>query len=68
MTRLPRTRGGKTPVDVDVVVVEQDGLKRVRLTMGAGSFKGSRNTDMDVEETEDLITLLEFKLQEIKQD
>lgn len=65
MTRLPRSRGGKTQVDVDVVVTEQDGLKRVRLTMGAGTTK-VRNTDMDVQEVEDLIVMLEFKLQEIK--
>lgn len=65
MTRLPRSRGGKTNVDVDVVTVEQDGLKRVRLTMGAGTMK-VRNTDMDEQEVEDLIVMLEFKLQEIK--
>lgn len=65
MTRLPRSRGGKTPVDIDVVVTEQDGLSRVRLTMGAGTAK-VRNTDMDEDEVRELLVLLEYKLLEMK--
>ena len=66
MTRLPRSRGGKTAVEVDVVITEQNNLKRVRLTMGANTHK-VRNTDMDEEETEALITLLQYKLLEMRE-
>lgn len=65
MTRLPRTRRGKTPVDV--TITEQDGLKRVRLTMGDDNYS-KKNSDMDEQETEDLITILQFKLAELRQE
>lgn len=65
MTRLPQTRKGKTPVDV--TVTEQNGLKRVRLSMGADyGYGGKKNTDMDEQEVEDLITILTFKLAMIR--
>lgn len=57
MSRLPRSRRGKTAVDV--TITRQDGLPRVRLTMGEGY--GNKNTDMDEKEVLDLITLLTFK-------
>ncbi len=63
MTRLPTSRKGKTPVDV--TVTEQNGLKRVRLTMGEDAHS-KRNTDMDEREVEDLITILTFKLAMIR--
>ncbi len=64
MTRLPRSRRGKTPVDVTVTV--QNGLKRVRLSMGDEGTGRFRNTDMDESEVEDLITVLAFKLKVIR--
>lgn len=59
MSRLPQSRKGKTTVDV--TVTEQNGLKRVRLTLGDQTIS-KKNTDMDEREVEDLITLLQFKL------
>lgn len=64
MARLPRTRKGKTAVDV--VAVEQDGLKRVRLSMGEYGTSGHKNTDMPAEEVRDLITLLEYNLAKVQ--
>lgn len=55
--RLPRGRSNKTKVDVNYV--EQNGLPRVRLTLGEDG-RGKKNTDMDAKETGDLITLLEY--------
>ena len=66
MTRLPRSRGGKTPVAVDVVVTKQNGLPRVRLTLGADYGTSKKNTDMDEDETEALIVLLQYKLAEMR--
>ena len=63
MTRLPTSRKGKTPVDV--TVTNQNGLKRVRLTMGLDALN-KKNTDMDEQEVEDLITILTFKLAMIR--
>jgi hypothetical protein len=63
MSRLPRSRKGKTTVDV--TVTKQDGLPRVRLTMGDGK-PNHKNTDMDPTEVADLIVLLTFKLKMIR--
>lgn len=64
MTRLPQSRKGKT--QVDVTVTEQNKLKRVRLTLGGHESYSKKNTDMDEQETEDLITILTFKLAMIR--
>lgn len=66
MSRLPRSRKGKTAVDV--TVTRQGGLPRVRLTMGEKSSPSHKNTDMDEQEVEDLIVLLTFKLRMIRGD
>lgn len=59
MTRLPRERKGKTPIDVGMV--QQDGLTRVRISMGEDG--GSRkNSDLSVQETEDLIAMLNYHM------
>ena len=63
MTRLPRSRKGKTAIDV---IVTQQGQPRVRLSMSRPSNPGLPdrfvNTDMDEQEVNDLIVLLQFKL------
>lgn len=63
MTRLPRSRKGKTAIDV---IVTQQGQPRVRLSMSRPSKPGVPdrfvNTDMDEQEVNDLIVLLQFKL------
>lgn len=59
--RLPRDRKGKTPIDVGIVV--QDGLTRVRLSMGEDGTPGRKNSDLSVEETENLITMLAYNLE-----
>lgn len=66
MSRLPRSRKGKT--SVDVTATKQNGLARVRLTMGEVSSYSHKNTDMDAQEVEDLIVLLSFKLAMIRGD
>lgn len=63
MVRLDRSRKGKTPVDV--TIVEQDGNQRIRLTMGDDGFS-KKNTDMDEQETADLITLLQYHLEVLR--
>lgn len=63
MTRLPRSRGGKTAIDVTLTA--QAGLMRVRLTMGEDN-SSKKNTDMDELETANLITILEYKLAELR--
>lgn len=57
MVRLDRERKGKTPVDV--TITEQNGNVRVRLTMG-DDYASKKNTDMTVQETRDLATLLTY--------
>lgn len=59
MTRLPRSRKGKTPIDV--TTTEQNGLKRVRFTTG---HDGARkvNSDLDPQEVFDLVTILSYHL------
>jgi hypothetical protein len=64
MTRLTRSRKGKTPVDV--VATEQNGLKRVRISMGDERYSNYRNTDMDERETRELITMLEWHLAKVE--
>lgn len=63
MTRLPRSRRGKTPIDV--VVVTQESGPRVRLTIGDDYFQ-KKNSDLDFEETEALIVLLRYNLAKAK--
>lgn len=60
MTRLPRSRKGKTAVDV--TLTKQDGLPRVRLSMGEIGSANHKNTDMDHTEVENLIVILQYKL------
>lgn len=62
--RLPRDRKGKTPIDVGVV--EQDGLKRVRLSMGEDGTPGRKNSDLSDKETVDLIAMLNYNLKLIR--
>lgn len=62
--RLPRSRKGKTTVDV--TVTRQDGLPRVRLSMGERSKPGFKNTDMDESEVEALVTFLQFNLAKVR--
>ena len=59
--RLPRSRRGKTPIDVGVVT--QESGPRVRLSVGEdghGQQSYRKNSDLDVKETEDLITMLQY--------
>lgn len=56
--RLPRSRKGKTAIDV--TTTEQAGLKRIRLTMGEPTDPRKRNTDMDAAELDALIILLQW--------
>lgn len=65
--RLPRSRRGKTPIDI-VVVEQGDGPTRVRITVGEDWSKQSskKNSDMDFKEVEDLITLLQYHLAKAK--
>lgn len=58
MTRLVRSRKGKTPIDV--VVTRQQAGPRVRITVGDGPNK--KNSDLDFTETENLILYLTYKL------
>jgi len=59
MTRLPRSRKGKTPIDV--TTTGQNGLKRVRLTVGHDG--GAKfNSDLDPQEAMDLLTILTYHL------
>ncbi len=55
--RLPRNRRGKTPIDV--TFVEQDGNKRVRLTMGDDN-RSKKNSDLTADEVVDLMALLNY--------
>ena len=64
MTRLQRTRRGKTPVDV--TRTEQNGIRRIRLSMGDEIGQRFRNTDMDDEETENLIIMLAYNLKMLR--
>lgn len=63
MTRLERSRKGKTTIDV--TVTKQDGLGRVRLSMGEQGSYNHRNSDLDAREVRDLITLLEWHLAKV---
>lgn len=56
--RLPRDRGNKMKVDVNFT--EQNGLRRVRLTLGEDDYRGKKNTDLTPQEVDDLVTLLQY--------
>jgi hypothetical protein len=58
MVRLNRSRKGKTAIDVTTTL--QDGNKRIRITLGEPLSSNKRNTDLDITELRDLITLLQF--------
>lgn len=65
--RLPRSRRGKTPIDIGIV--EQGGGPiRIRVSIGEDWAKPSskKNSDLDFKETEDLITLLQWHLAKAK--
>lgn len=61
--RLNRSRRGK--VTVDVTTTEQDGNRRIRLTMGEDR-PGKKNTDMDGVELAELITILQYHLAKLE--
>lgn len=61
--RLPRSRRGKTPIDVGVVT--QESGPRVRVSIGEdghGAQSYRKNSDLDFTETENLILMLQYKL------
>lgn len=60
MTRLPRSRKGKTPIDV--TVTRQPAGPRVRLSVGRLNGLGQVNSDLDVKEVNDLVTMLLYHL------
>lgn len=65
--RLPRTRRGKTPIDVGVVT--QESGPRVRVSIGEdghGQQSYRKNSDLDFKETENLILMLSFHLAKAK--
>lgn len=59
--RLTRSRKGKTPIDI-VIVEQEKGQARVRLTVGDDASKPSnkKNSDLDLQEVDDLITMLTY--------
>jgi len=59
--RLLRTRRGKTPIDI-TVVKQGDGPSRVRITVGDdwSNPSAKKNSDLDVTEVDNLITMLEY--------
>jgi hypothetical protein len=67
--RLNRSRRGKTPIDV-VIVEQEKGLPRVRLTVGDDLSKPSnkKNSDLDLQEVEDLIVMLTYHKMKIAGD
>jgi len=64
--RLRRSRRGKTPIDIGVVT--QDSGPRVRVSIGEDGTPGRKNSDLDFQETEDLITMLQYHLALAKGD
>lgn len=60
MMRLPRARKGKTPIDVGIV--KQDDLTRVRISMGEDNSPGRKNSDLSEQEVLDLIAMLNYHL------
>lgn len=63
MTRLPRSRKGKTPLDV--TITHQPAGLRVRVTLGNDGYD-KKNSDLDAKECDDLIVLLQYNLAKIK--
>lgn len=61
--RLPRSRRGKTPIDV--VITNQPAGPRVRITIGEDGYD-KKNSDLDFKETQDLIVLLTYHLEKAK--
>lgn len=70
--RLPRSRRGKTAIDVVIVEQPANPVTRIRITLGESDSPNKRNTDMDFTECENLIVLLQYQLAvargEIKHD
>lgn len=64
--RLPRSRRGKTPIDVNYIEQPSNPHPRVRLSIGEDNTPGRKNSDLDIKETEDLITLLQYHLAMVK--
>lgn len=60
MTRLRRSRRGKTAIDV--TATRQNGLPRVRVSMGEVGSPNHKNSDLDATEVEELIVLLQYRL------
>lgn len=61
--RLPQSRKGKTAVDV--TTTNQEGKKRIRLTLGEPTDPRKRNTDMDAAELDALIVILQYHQQKL---
>lgn len=66
MSRLPRSRRGKTPIDVTIVT--QEAGPRVRVTIGEDFARPSakKNSDLDEKEVTDLIVLLQYNLAKLR--
>jgi len=62
--RLPRKRKGKTPIDIGIV--KQDDLTRVRISMGEDNSPGRKNSDLSEEEVVDLIAMLNYHLMVVR--
>jgi len=63
--RLPRSRRGKTPIDVNIIQQGADAPIRVRLTVGP-DYEKKYNSDLDFTETENLIVMLQYHLAKAK--
>lgn len=66
--RLPRSRRGKTPIDIGVVTQESGPRVRVSIGEDFSSPSSKKNSDLDFKETEDLITMLQYHLAKAKGD
>ncbi len=68
MTRLPRSRRGKTPIDV--TIVKQDGNTRIRVTVGddMARLSAKKNSDLDLKEVDDLIVLLSYMKKQVEDE
>lgn len=65
--RLPRSRRGKTPIDINIIQQGEDAPVRVRLSLGPDDGK-RYNSDLDFTETENLIVMLQYHLAKAKGD